>query len=97
MHLAGIRVGVSFESVLPNRPAHKRRRYHSPCAKMPNVHSSCQAHNSRTSFGLIRQYLPKGQSMKHLTQHDCNAIARPPNQRPRKRLGYRTPEECYEP
>ena len=25
--------------------------------------------------GMIRQYLPKGQGMKHLTQHDCNRIA----------------------
>jgi len=45
--------------------------------------------------GLIRQYLPKQQSMKHLTQHDCNRIATQLNTRPRKRLGYRTPEECY--
>ena len=47
------------------------------------------------SFGLIRQYFPQGQSMAHLTQHDRNAIARQLNHRPRKRLGYRTPEECY--
>jgi len=33
--------------------------------------------------------------MAHLTQQDCNYIARQLNQRPRKRLGYRTPEECY--
>ncbi len=45
--------------------------------------------------GLIRQYLPKGTSMARLTQHDCNAIARQLNRRPRKRLGFRTPEECY--
>jgi len=37
----------------------------------------------------------KGQGMAHLTQHDCNRIARHLNRRPRKRLGYRTPEECY--
>ena len=75
---------------------------------MPNVHRPRQAHNS-TGFlvhawergtnentnGLVRQYLPKQQSMKHPTQHDCNAIARQLNNRPRKRLGYRTPEECY--
>ncbi len=45
--------------------------------------------------GLLRQYLPKKASMAHLTQQDCNYIARQLNQRPRKRLGYRTPEECY--
>ena len=47
--------------------------------------------------GLIRQYLPKGHSMKHLTHHDCNRIAAELNNRPRKRLGYRTPEASYEP
>jgi len=47
--------------------------------------------------GLIRQYLPKRQSMARLTQHDCNRIAKQLNTRPRKRLGYRTPEESYEP
>ena len=46
--------------------------------------------------GLLRQYLPKGQSMEHLSQRDCNTIAAKLNRRPRKRLGYRTPEECYE-
>jgi IS30 family transposase len=45
--------------------------------------------------GLIRQYLPKGTSMAKLTQQQCNAIARTLNTRPRKRLGFRTPLECY--
>lgn len=47
----------------------------------------------KNTNGLIQQYLPNGQSMALLTQHDCNAIARRLNQRPRKRLGFRTPEE----
>lgn len=41
--------------------------------------------------GLIRQYLPKGQSMAALTQAQCNAIALKLNTRPRKRLDYDTP------
>lgn len=45
--------------------------------------------------GLIRQYLPKGMSMAGLSQHQCNAIARKLNTRPRKRLGFRTPLECF--
>jgi len=45
--------------------------------------------------GLIRQYLPKRTSMAHVTQEHCAAIAAKLNSRPRKRLGYRTPEECY--
>ena len=34
--------------------------------------------------GLIGQYLPKRASMAHVTQHDCNAIAKRLNTRPRK-------------
>jgi hypothetical protein len=44
---------------------------------------------------LIRQYIPKGESMTKPDQYQCNAIARQLNRRPRKRLGYRTPEECF--
>jgi IS30 family transposase len=47
--------------------------------------------------GLIRPYLPKRKSMAALTQRACAAIARKLNTRPRKRLGYLTPEECYAP
>jgi hypothetical protein len=46
--------------------------------------------NENTS-GLIRQYLPKAQSMTWLSQARCNAIALKLNTRPRKRLDYDTP------
>lgn len=45
--------------------------------------------------GLLRQYLPKRRSQAHLDQRACDALASRLNQRPRKRLGYRTPEECF--
>jgi transposase, IS30 family len=51
--------------------------------------------SNENANGLIRQYLPKGASMAGLTQHQCNAIARKLNTRPRKRLGFRTPLECF--
>lgn len=59
-------------------------------------HHAWERGTNENTNGLIRQYVPKGQSMSQLTQHQCEAIARKLNQRPRKRLGYRTPEECYE-
>lgn len=43
--------------------------------------------------GLIRQYLPKGKTMKKLTQTQCSAIARKLNHRPRKRHAFMTPLE----
>jgi transposase, IS30 family len=51
--------------------------------------------SNENANGLIRQYLPKGMSMAGLSQHQCNAIARKLNTRPRKRLGFRTPLECF--
>jgi IS30 family transposase len=60
-------------------------------------HHAWERGTNENTNGLLRQYLPKGQSMAALTQHDCNCIATKLNRRPRKRLGYRTPEECYAP
>ena len=51
---------------------------------------------SENTNGLIRQYLPKRQSMARVTQRHCSRIAQTLNNRPRKRLGFRTPKECYE-
>lgn len=45
--------------------------------------------------GLVRQYLPKGESMAGITRQQCNAIAQKLNTRPRKRLGFGTPLECF--
>ncbi len=57
-------------------------------------HSWERGTNENTN-GLIRQYLPKRKSMAHVTQHDCNRIAKKLNARPRKRYGYETPEERF--
>ena len=58
-------------------------------------HHRWERGTNENTNGLRRQYLPKGHSMAHLTQLDCHRIATALNRRPRKRLGYRTPEECY--
>ena len=57
--------------------------------------SPWQRGTNENTNGLIRQYLPKRKSMAHVTQDDCDAIAARLNARPRKRLGFKTPEECY--
>jgi IS30 family transposase len=58
-------------------------------------HHSWERGTNENTNGLIRQYLPKKTSQAHVTQTDCDAIAAKLNSRPRKRLGYKTPEECY--
>ena len=57
-------------------------------------HSWERGSNENTN-GLIRQYLPKGQCLRNITQADCDWIANRLNNRPRKRYGFKTPNELF--
>ena len=57
--------------------------------------SNERARNENTN-GLLRQYLPKGSSFENLSQKQLDAIVDELNNRPRKKLGYRTPKEVFE-
>lgn len=56
-------------------------------------HSWERGTNENTN-GLIRQYLPKGMSLRNLKQADCDRIAAKLNNRPRERLGFLTPAQA---
>jgi IS30 family transposase len=58
-------------------------------------HHAWERGTNENTNGLIRQYLPKGTNLRHLTQHQCNLIAEKLNNRPRLRLNFRTPNEVY--
>lgn len=60
-----------------------------------NPYHSWERGSNENCNGLIRQYLPKGESMEDLSQQQCDAIAKALNERPRKRHDYKTPEEIY--
>ena len=45
--------------------------------------------------GLVRQYFPKSMSFSSVTDGDCRRVANQLNQRPRKRLDWKTPAEVY--
>ena len=45
--------------------------------------------------GLLRQYFPKGTSLKPYSQQDLNEIAAKLNTRPRETLGFRTPARKF--
>ena len=55
-------------------------------------HSWERGTNENTN-GLIRQYLPKRTTMRHISQQHCDIIAMELNTRPRKRYDYRSPTE----
>lgn len=46
------------------------------------------------TIGLVREYLPKRFDLINVTQRDLNLIANTLNNRPRKRLGFKTPKEA---
>lgn len=58
-----------------------------------NPHHSWERGTNENTNGLIRQYLKKGSNLDDLSQVECNRIARILNTRPRKRHGWRTPQE----
>jgi IS30 family transposase len=59
-------------------------------------YAAYQRGTNENTNGLIRRYLPKGMSFKDLTQRQLDAIVDRLNNRPRKCLGYRTPNEVFQ-
>ena len=57
-------------------------------------HSWERGLNENTN-GLIRQYFPKGMDFTKLTQKDANRVMDKLNNRPRKCLGFKTPNQVF--
>lgn len=77
---------------------HQYKKIEERCAVkfyFANPYHSWERGSNENVNGLIRQYLPKTESMRNLTQQQCDAIAYKLNSRPRKRFLYKTPEEMY--
>lgn len=60
-------------------------------------HHAWERGTNENTNGLVRQYLPKRQSMAKVSRTDCDMIAQNLNNRPRKRHEYKTPAECFHP
>jgi IS30 family transposase len=57
-------------------------------------HSWERGTNENTN-GLVRQYFPKGTDFSKITQREVKAVEKRLNDRPRKKLGYRTPNQVF--
>ena len=59
-------------------------------------YASWERGTNENTNGLIRRYLPKGSSFKNLSQKRLDQIVEQINNRPRKCLGYQTPNEIFQ-
>jgi len=59
-------------------------------------YASWQRGANENMNGLLRQFFPKGTDFKRISHHEVARVERLLNERPRKRLGYRTPAEILQ-
>ena len=59
-----------------------------------NPHHPWERGSNENFNGLLRQYFPKGKSLSYIGKTKVLAISDKLNNRPRKRLGFKTPKEC---
>jgi IS30 family transposase len=56
-------------------------------------YSAWQRGTNENTNGLVRQFFPKGTDLANISEHQFTKVQNLLNDRPRKRLGYRTPNE----
>jgi IS30 family transposase len=58
-------------------------------------YSSYERGTNENTNGLIRQYFPKNRDFRTITDSEIIRAMKRLNNRPRKRLGYKTPNEVF--
>lgn len=87
-----IRKSVTFDNGTENTE-HQRLKSIRMVTYFCAPYHSWEKGTVENTIGLVREYLPKGMDLTNVTQQDLMAIGTDINDRPRKRLGYRTPNE----
>lgn len=60
-----------------------------------HAYSSYERGTNENTNGLIRQYFPKNRDFRTITDNEIIHAMKRLNNRPRKRLGYKTPNEVF--
>ncbi|MBS5896390.1 MAG: IS30 family transposase, partial [Prevotella buccae] len=58
-------------------------------------YSSWQKGSIENQNGLIRQYIPKSSTFENISHQFVTKVADKINRRPREKLNFRTPFECF--
>ena len=58
-------------------------------------YSSWQKGGIENANGLIRQYVPKSETFEHVSHQQITKFSKKINMRPRKKLEFKTPYECF--
>ena len=87
-----IRKTMTFDNGLENAE-HRRLESLRMTTYFCSPYHSWEKGTVENTIGLVREYLPKGMDLTHVTQRELMTIAQALNDRPRKRLGYQTPNE----
>ncbi len=87
-----IRKTMTFDNGLENA---QHRRLHDLRMRtfFCTAYHSWEKGTVENTIGLVREYLPKGMDLTQVTQQELMVIGSSLNDRPRKRLGYLTPNE----
>jgi len=59
-------------------------------------YSSWERGTNENTNGLIRRFFPKGTDFKKITEKQLKVVQNKLNNRPRKVLGYKTPNEVFQ-
>jgi IS30 family transposase len=57
--------------------------------------NSGQRGTNENTNGLLRQFFPKGTDFTRISHYEVARVEKSLNERPRARLGYRTPSEVF--
>ena len=87
-----IRKTMTFDNGLENA-RHRRLESLRMLTYFCGAYRSWDKGTVENTIGLVRQYLPKGGDLSRVTQQELMTISQALNDRPRKRLGYLTPNE----
>lgn len=84
---------ITYDNGSENAGHEEINRYFEMNSYFCDAYASWQKGGVENIIGLVREYLPKGTDLSKVTDEEVQAIEDRLNNRPRKSLGYKTPNE----